>query len=113
MEQIDRDVMRTHPDIHFFSGDSSSAKSNQVDIVPFLLLCFFFFQVGSVTYILLSFLVCMAFSFQEALRNILIIYAKLNPGVRYVQGMNEILAPLFYIFKNDPNEENGVGFTSY
>ncbi|KAL8477510.1 hypothetical protein ACS0TY_029703 [Phlomoides rotata] len=71
VEQIDRDVMRTHPDIHFFSGDSSSAKSNQ-----------------------------------EALRNILIIFAKLNPGLRYVQGMNEILAPLYYIFKNDPNEEN-------
>ncbi|KAJ6860317.1 TBC1 domain family member 13-like [Populus alba x Populus x berolinensis] len=41
----------------------------------------------------------------EALRNILIVFAKLNPGIRYVQGMNEILAPLFYVFKNDPDEE--------
>lgn len=31
MEQIDRDVKRTHPDMHFFSGDSSFAKSNQVN----------------------------------------------------------------------------------
>ena len=46
--------------------------------------------------------------FQEALRNILIVFAKLNPGIRYVQGMNEILAPLFYVFKNDPDEENAV-----
>lgn len=30
LEQIDRDVMRTHPDMHFFSGDSAVAKSNQV-----------------------------------------------------------------------------------
>lgn len=30
MEQIDRDVKRTHPDLHFFSGDSTLAKSNQV-----------------------------------------------------------------------------------
>lgn len=30
MEQIDRDVKRTHPDMHFFCGDSSFAKSNQV-----------------------------------------------------------------------------------
>lgn len=73
IEQIDRDVKRTHPDMHFFSGDSSSAKSNQA-----------------------------------ALKNILIVFAKLNPGIRYVQGMNEILAPLFYVFKNDPNEENVV-----
>ncbi|XP_043810924.1 TBC1 domain family member 13 isoform X2 [Manihot esculenta] len=73
MEQIDRDVKRTHPDMHFFSGDSSFAKSNQ-----------------------------------EALKNILIVFAKLNPGIRYVQGMNEILAPLFYVFRNDPDEEMAV-----
>ncbi|XP_034922961.1 uncharacterized protein [Populus alba] len=70
IEQIDRDVKRTHPDLHFFSGDSSLAKSNQ-----------------------------------DALRTILTVFAKLNPGIRYVQGMNEILAPLFYILKNDPDEE--------
>lgn len=73
IDQIDRDVKRTHPDMHFFSGDSQFAKSNQ-----------------------------------DALKNILIIFAKLNPGVRYVQGMNEILAPLFYVFKNDPDEENAA-----
>ncbi|XWS35149.1 hypothetical protein CRYUN_Cryun21dG0101200 [Craigia yunnanensis] len=70
IEQIDRDVKRTHPDMHFFSGDSQLAKSNQ-----------------------------------DALKNILIVFAKLNPGIRYVQGMNEILAPLFYAFRNDPDEE--------
>ncbi|XVF84629.1 hypothetical protein PTKIN_Ptkin17bG0052600 [Pterospermum kingtungense] len=70
IEQIDRDVKRTHPDMHFFSGDSQLAKSNQ-----------------------------------DALKNILIVFAKLNPGIRYVQGMNEILAPLFYVFRNDPDGE--------
>ncbi|KAF8402112.1 hypothetical protein HHK36_013064 [Tetracentron sinense] len=73
IEQIDRDVKRTHPDMHFFSGDSPFPKSNQ-----------------------------------EALRSILIIFAKLNPGIRYVQGMNEVLAPLFYVFRNDPDEENAA-----
>lgn len=28
---------------------------------------------------------------------ILYIYSKLNPKVQYVQGMNEILAPIFYL----------------
>ncbi|KAH7521696.1 hypothetical protein FEM48_Zijuj07G0060200 [Ziziphus jujuba var. spinosa] len=70
IEQIDRDVKRTHPDFNFFSGDSQFAKSNQ-----------------------------------EALKSVLIVFAKLNPGIRYVQGMNEILAPLFYVFRNDPDEE--------
>ncbi|KAG2726494.1 hypothetical protein I3843_01G110800 [Carya illinoinensis] len=73
IEQIDRDVKRTHPGMHFFSGDSQFAECNQ-----------------------------------EALKNILIIFAKLNPGIKYVQGMNEILAPLFYIFRNDPEEENAA-----
>ncbi|BAB92570.1 P0497A05.14 [Oryza sativa Japonica Group] len=71
IEQIDRDVKRTHPDMHFFCGDSSFAKSNQ-----------------------------------ESLKNILIIFAKLNAGIRYVQGMNEILAPLFFVFRNDPDDKN-------
>lgn len=46
--------------------------------------------------------------FQEALRHILIVFAKLNPSIKYVQGMNEVLAPLFYVFRNDPDETNGV-----
>lgn len=53
------------------------------------------------------------YDFQEALKNILIVFAKLNPGIRYVQGMNEILAPLFYVFKNDPTEENAVSNVSW
>ncbi|GMH20287.1 hypothetical protein Nepgr_022128 [Nepenthes gracilis] len=73
IEQIDRDVQRTHPDMPFFSGDMQFAKSNR-----------------------------------EALKNILVVFAKLNPGIRYVQGMNEILAPLFYVFRNDPDEENAA-----
>lgn len=71
IEQVDRDVKRTHPDMHFFCGDSSFAKSNQ-----------------------------------ESLKNILIIFAKLNAGIRYVQGMNEILAPLFFVFRDDPDYKN-------
>ncbi|KAK9671491.1 hypothetical protein RND81_12G033400 [Saponaria officinalis] len=73
IEQIDRDVKRTHPDMQFFCGDNALAKSNQ-----------------------------------ESLRSILIVFAKLNPGIRYVQGMNEILAPLFYVFRNDPDEQNAA-----
>ena len=56
---------------------------------------------------------CMALywigiKFQDALKNILVVFAKLNPGIRYVQGMNELLAPLYYVFKNDPDEEYAV-----
>ncbi|XP_072965666.1 uncharacterized protein [Typha angustifolia] len=72
VEQIDRDLPRTHPDIEFFSADSPLSQKHL-----------------------------------EAMRNILLLFAKLNPAIGYVQGMNELLAPLFYVFRTDPDEKNG------
>lgn len=37
----------------------------------------------------------------DVLARILYIYARLNPGVKYVQGMNEILVPIYYCFSMD------------
>ena len=37
----------------------------------------------------------------EALERILFIYAKLNPGISYIQGMNEVLGPIYYVLAND------------
>jgi hypothetical protein len=34
----------------------------------------------------------------DVLARVLFIYAKLNPGIRYVQGMNEVLSVLYYCF---------------
>jgi hypothetical protein len=96
MEQIDRDVKRTHPDMHFFCGDSSFAKSNQVNL-----------NTNSVVRSL-SDLFYYYYSYQESLKNVLLIFAKLNAGIRYVQGMNEILAPLFFVFRSDPDDKNAV-----
>lgn len=42
----------------------------------------------------------------EAIERILFIYAKLNPGVGYVQGMNEILAPIYYVFAAKAADED-------
>lgn len=42
----------------------------------------------------------------EAIERILFIYAKLNPGVGYVQGMNEILAPIYYVFAAKPADDD-------
>ncbi|PIA42456.1 hypothetical protein AQUCO_02000121v1 [Aquilegia coerulea] len=72
-EQIDRDLLRTHPEMKLFSGDSSfSCRTRQ------------------------------------AMRNILLIFAKLNPEIHYVQGMNEVLAPLYYVSITDPLEKDAV-----
>uniref|UniRef100_A0A0D3C7M4 Rab-GAP TBC domain-containing protein n=1 Tax=Brassica oleracea var. oleracea TaxID=109376 RepID=A0A0D3C7M4_BRAOL len=42
---------------------------------------------------------------KESMKNILLVFAKLNQGIRYVQGMNEILAPIYYIFRSDTDED--------
>ena len=41
----------------------------------------------------------------EVVERILFIYAKLNPGTGYVQGMNELVGPLYYTLASDPNIE--------
>ena len=39
----------------------------------------------------------------DVISRILFIYGKKHPHIKYVQGMNEILAPIFYAFSNDQN----------
>ena len=70
MEEIDKDVKRTFPHLHFFNKDGN---------------------VGSTRH-------------YEALRRILFIYAKLNPGICYVQGMNEVVGPIYYVLARDLEE---------
>lgn len=41
----------------------------------------------------------------EVVERILFLYAKLNPGQGYVQGMNEIIGPIYYSFACNPDSE--------
>ena len=38
----------------------------------------------------------------QEMQRALFVFAKLNPGLRYVQGMNELLSPLYHSFCLDP-----------
>jgi len=38
----------------------------------------------------------------DALRSILFVYSRTDLNLKYVQGMNEVLAPIYYVFANDP-----------
>lgn len=40
---------------------------------------------------------------KDVMTRILFIFAKTHNYIKYVQGMNEILAPLYFCFANDPN----------
>lgn len=39
----------------------------------------------------------------EVVERILFLYAKLNPGQGYVQGMNEIIGPIYHAFACNPD----------
>lgn len=41
----------------------------------------------------------------DVLARILYLYAKLNPAVQYVQGMNELLVPIYFAFAQDDHPE--------
>lgn len=70
LDEIRKDVVRTHPDLCFFLEPESN--------------------LGQRRY--------------AALERILFVWAKLNKGVRYVQGMNEIVGTIYYVLANDMNE---------
>lgn len=44
---------------------------------------------------------------RQVIARILYIFAKLNPGQGYVQGMNELIGPIYYVFANDKLEWSG------
>lgn len=75
IHEIEKDVHRTFPHLHFFQIGQD--------------------MEGAV----------ITNPHYQALRSILFMWAKLNPGIAYVQGMNEILGPIYYIFATDPDNE--------
>jgi hypothetical protein len=91
-EEIEKDTTRTRSEMHFFVAEHQLRARDQQIHIPFRT------QVQ-----------------EERRRNnqgehhfdvlsrILFVYGKLNPALRYVQGMNEILAPIYYVFCNDCN----------
>lgn len=40
----------------------------------------------------------------QVVERLLFLYAKTNTGIGYVQGMNEIIGPLYYVFAQHPDE---------
>eukprot|EP01065_Artemidia_motanka_P037307 TRINITY_DN4571_c1_g1_i1.p1 TRINITY_DN4571_c1_g1~~TRINITY_DN4571_c1_g1_i1.p1 ORF type:complete len:502 (+),score=121.27 TRINITY_DN4571_c1_g1_i1:83-1507(+) len=98
-DKVDVDVPRTMPSLHFFHTPEAAAAGLRADCPAH--------RGGSVTDI-----ACVEPSRgtkfceqQQRLRRILFLYALLNPGLSYVQGMNEVAAVLFYTFATCPSPD--------
>lgn len=89
--EIEKDVQRTFPHLHFFQVVKPEEKNPQGGLDsrnPHAA------RQSDV----------MQNQHYKALRNILFMWAKLNPGIAYVQGMNEVLGPIYYTFATDTDE---------
>jgi hypothetical protein len=113
-EEIDKDVRRTRPDMNFFFSPSSLTYNDilQGNIPkrqyarPYIThFGDLFGQVFENEYLHTLQNNDNIEKHADVIARILFIYAKLNPGVRYVQGMNEILAPIYYCFCSDQHPE--------
>lgn len=83
LDQINKDVFRTRPEMDFFArridGQHALGPGQNLDATDLIKPCYHY----------------------DVLARILLVYARLNPGVQYVQGMNELCAPLYYLFCQD------------
>ena len=84
--QIARDVARTHPGMHFFGGGGERKKKGKSGFGGRA-------NNGERA------------SRRAEMARALLVFAKLNPGLAYVQGMNEVLAPLYYHCALEEEEE--------
>ncbi len=85
--EIEKDVQRTFPHLHFFQVVQPDDKEND------------FNGLDSRNPHAARQSDAMQNQHYKALRNILFMWAKLNPGIAYVQGMNEVVNyPFLSIF---------------
>jgi len=99
LEEIEKDVRRTRTHMHFFF---MPAKTNLMPISNEIITELADRKRNDPG----SDKILNKNSFEtnaDVISRILFIYGKKNPHIRYVQGMNEILAPIFYAFSNDQN----------
>lgn len=93
LDRISKDVTRTRVELDFFARRLDGvADANQVEAAPPR-------RLGVCD------VVAPEFHF-DVLARILLLFAKMNAGVGYNQGMNELCAPLYFLFAQDPLCDN-------
>lgn len=91
MQAIEQDVIRTMPDLAFYA---CRGLEEEEDV-----------DVNDGGYAARRIQRRRGRERREALARILFVHAKLNPAESYTQGMNEIVATLYFVLATDGNEE--------
>jgi hypothetical protein len=116
LEQIDRDVRRTFPDLAFFQKQiqpslncplySHRLKEKRRFLVNWLKHSRTEQDFGVRRRTVTNTIAADTPDFHwESIERILYIHCMVNPGIGYVQGMNNILAPIYFVCANDPDPD--------
>jgi hypothetical protein len=100
LEEIDKDVRRTHSHISFFSMPTCKEASSEF-INKKIEKRTSTISTPNINDIYINKKITKYEIHSDVISRILYIYAKLNQEIMYVQGMNEIIAPLYYCFSYD------------
>eukprot|EP00040_Diaphanoeca_grandis_P027135 m.153757 g.153757 ORF g.153757 m.153757 type:complete len:418 (+) comp30846_c3_seq1:220-1473(+) len=119
IEQIDKDVKRLCPEFAFFQGETFLPRPEGVPALH-QRVCQFSLESESMKVSKSGHTKLVKSESQsnikinadpkiehhwEVIERILFVYAKLNPGIGYVQGMNEICGPLYYVMASNPEKD--------
>lgn len=103
LEEICKDVNRTHMQFSFFfqpaSNDTKLSLFELQQLVDDRRNC-------TLKNIENTYKVNISETHADVIARILFIYCKFSPDISYVQGMNEIIAPIYYCYSNDKVYEN-------
>ena len=107
LELINKDINRTRVDMNFFNSlankDNKMTKEEQMKMLSFKNNCIYpnyknvYIKGRDKITVFENETHC------DIIERILYIYSKLNKDVGYVQGMNELIAPIYYCFCKDSN----------
>jgi len=90
-QEIEKDIRRTRTDMQFFSDAFDDSQRDQKE----QLMRQAEYKKSDLNGYFKEHYI---FTHADVMSRILFLYARLNPGVMYVQGMNEILATIYYCF---------------
>ena len=103
LEEICKDTNRTHSEMNFFvkpiDNKNIFTEKELLQLVETKRNC-------TLKNINDTYKINIVLTHADILSRILLIYSKFEPEVSYVQGMNEILAPIYYCFSFDRTNES-------
>ena len=103
LEEICKDINRTHTEMNFFvkpiDKKNMFSEKELIKLVETKRNC-------TLKSLNATYKINIVLTHADVLSRILFIYSKFEPEVSYVQGMNEIIAPIYYTFSFDRINES-------